>query len=93
MLFWVRLVRLIGEKGGLRFWKWPNYKNEIYNNYKYIYIYIYIYINLDPGGRSPLGPHLSPSLSCSLENSSEKIMKTTILILILISLTFNYDKY
>ena len=24
---WVRLVRLIGEKGG------PNYKNEIYNNY------------------------------------------------------------
>ena len=30
---WVRLVRLIREKGALRFWKGPNYKNEIYNNY------------------------------------------------------------
>jgi len=38
---WVRLARLIEENGYLRFWKGPNYKNKIYNNYKK---------NLDPGG-------------------------------------------
>ena len=28
VVIWVRLARLIEEKGGLRFWKGPNYKNE-----------------------------------------------------------------
>ena len=53
----VRLVRLRG--GGLRFWKEPNYKNELYNNS----------VNNKKrgprGAQAPLGPHLGPSLGAS----------------------------
>ena len=55
---WVRLVRLIEEKGGLRFWKGGPIKKM-----KYV---ITKKILAKGGGGSPLGPHLGLSLSQTL---------------------------
>ena len=56
---WVRLVRLIEEKGGLRFWKGGPIKKMKYVITKKI-------LAKGGGGGSPLGPHLGLSLSQTL---------------------------